>query len=250
MADAIGKVLATFEGLIRRSIAPSVTFFVLFAAGELVAAELAGGSAAAAWRRTAAAVDWQVVAESSGLFATLAILLVLGLGYGLSSVQQLLFDNLLKANFDPGWLLCRLSASARSEARALGKLRSRVLDRIDGEDQLARLAGDVERTDFVLYEVLGGIDPTGTRSFVDSAKAIGVVASSAIAVIAWNLLQRWPLGPVGWGAAVLAVVVWWLGREATLAQYRQRSLRHYANFLAMPDERLQRLLVRPDEEAS
>lgn len=257
MGDAIQKMVETFEGLIRRSIAPSITFFVLFAVGELVAVELAGGSAVEQWRSWLAAVDWGMVKEASGLVGFLAFLVILGLGYGLSSVQQVLFDNLLKKNFAPGPLVCCLSESARSEKAALEELREKALGRMDEEDDLRRLAGAGHRTDFVLYEIIGGIDPVSTRSFVDGAKSIGVVASSAMAVVLWNLLSRWPFGQeaslkgAGKAALLLALVlaIWWVGREATLAQYRQRSLRHYVNFLMMPKARLAGRLYRPDEES-
>lgn len=257
MGDAIQKVMGTFEGLIRRSIAPSITFFVLFAAGELVAVELAGGSAVDRWRSWLGAVDWGMVKEASGLVGFLALLLILGLGYGLSSIQQIIFDNLLKKNFAPGPLFCRLSKSASSEKAALEELRERALRKMAEDDDLSRLAEAEHRTDFVLYEIIGGIDPVGTRSFVNSAKSIGVVASSAMAVVLWNLLSRWPFGDelswTGLGKAALllflALAIWWIGREATLAQYRQRSLRHYVNFLMMPKERLAGRLYRPDEES-
>ena len=70
MADAIDKVLRTFEGLIRRSIAPSVTFFVLLAAGELIAAELTGRGVYSVWRGWGRLLGQAVLAQSTGFCAT------------------------------------------------------------------------------------------------------------------------------------------------------------------------------------
>ena len=256
------KVIQTFEGLIRRSIAPSVTFFVIFGAGELIAAEVAGGSAAEAF---AGSIEGLAAAfgEADGFFAAAAVLLVLGVGYGLSAAQQVLFDNRLKKNFEPGprwawlrWIFARrlvrwFRSSVESEGRALRELRTQVLDRFEKEPALARFRPVEEWTDYVLYEILGGIDPTDTRSFVDTAKSIGIVFSSAIAVTLWNLGIHFYDLPWRWRLALLAAVVvfYWLGREATAAQYRMRALRLYVNFLMMPTKRLQRRLLLPDEKA-
>jgi hypothetical protein len=185
---------------------------------------------------------------------------VLGVGYGLSAVQQVLFDNRLSRYFHPGpywgWLqgvfgippVRWFRVSFESEGRALRQLRERVFERIESEPRLVRLHGLGERTDYVLYEILGGIDPTDTRGFVDSAKALGVVFSSAIAVTLWNMAVhffdlRW------WNFLLAALVVsfYWVGREATVRQYRARALRLYVNFLAMPPERLERRLLWADD---
>lgn len=256
------RALQTFEGLIRRSIAPSVTFFVIFVVGELIAVELGGGSAPE-WITGWLAVLGDTFGESPGFFGTMAVLVVLGVGYGLSAIQQVLFDNRLNESFDPGRLSHWLAGSSvKSEGRALRELRGEVLERLDSEPRLARFRPLRERTDYLLYEILGGIDPTDTRPFVDTAKAIGIVFSSAIAVTLWNLgrsardlLEVWTLSPGWWqvaGLAILAILVvilYWIGREATAAQYRTRALRLYANFLMMPTERLERRLLYPDEKS-
>lgn len=246
------RVLQTFEGLIRRSIAPSVTFLVIFAAGELIAAEAQAGSSARA--RIASCLEQlgENAEHATGLFALAVALLVLGLSYGLSATQQILFDNRLKKNFDPGpkWIGRLRSSSVQSETRALAELRGQVLERLDDEPRLELFRPIGERTDFLLYEILGGIDPTDTRPFVDTAKSVGIVFSSAIAVTLWNLAVHWPdLGRWAFVLVILTVLFYWLGREATLAQYRTRALRLYVNFLMMPVERLERRLLRPKEMA-
>lgn len=238
------KIVQTFEGLIRRGLAPSVTFFVFVLLGDLVRAHLTGTSV------RAQAMDClkftgNEAFGSPAVFLTLALVVTLGFSYALTSIQQLLFDNWLKRNFDPA---TRFSRSARSEARALTELRGKVTRRLRNEAALGDLRELQEVTDYLLYEVLGGIDPLDTRAFVDAAKSTGVVFISAIVVLLGNaLVFHEQLGPWVAPLVLLAVLCYWWGREATVAQYRMRALRLYVNFLAMPSARIQRRLLRPDE---
>ncbi|PTL85911.1 hypothetical protein [Vitiosangium sp. GDMCC 1.1324] len=251
------KAIQTFEGLIRRSLAPSVTFFVILALGDLIRAVLNGESAQT---QVMCYFGFLKSLESSpGLFVPIAILVVIGISNGLYATQQMLFDNCLKKNFDPPkWP--RFSDSVKSEARALTDLRTRVTQRLNTEPDLVRLWSLDEPTDYILYEILGGIDPTDTRSFVDSAKMMGIVFVSIIlvllghavtlvahAVLAWD----WPHWCT-WVAILLLLLAarlfYWWGREATRSQYRARAFRLYVNFLAMPLERIRRRLLRPAED--
>ncbi len=240
------KVIQTFERLIRRNIAPSVTFFVIFVVGELITEEALGRSAGSAFTDAAKRIG-DALQGWEGLAGTIAVLLVLGVGYGLSAVQQVLFDNRLRKNFDP-WPKRLRSASVQSETAVLRELRDAVIHRLRSEPRLERLGSVSERTDYLLYEILGGIDTTPTVSFVDSAKALGVVFSSVIVVVSWILVVQWQ--ELGWWSLLFlaaAACTWWIGREATATQYRARALRLYVNFLMMPEEHLERRLLEPDE---
>lgn len=239
------KLVQTFEGLIRRGLAPSVTFFVFVALGDLLRAHLTDSSVRAQAQLYLDFLGGEALA-SPGVFITLALLLLLGVSYTLIALQQLLFDNWLKQNFDPA---TRFTRSSKSEARALTELRNKVKQRLRDEPALGELRGLQEVTDYMLYEILGGIDPLDTRGFVDSAKSTGVVFVAAIVVLLGNaLVFHARLGP--WLAllVLLAVLLYWWGREATVAQYRMRALRLYVNFLAMPTARIQRRLLRPEED--
>lgn len=239
------KIVQTFEGLIRRGLAPSVTFFVFVVLGDLIRAHLTGTSV------RAQALEYlrftgKGAFGSPAVFLTLALVVTLGFSYALTSIQQLLFDNWLKRNFDPS---TRFSRSAMSEARALTELRRKVTQRLRNEPALGDLRELQEVTDYLLYEILGGIDPLDTRGFVDSAKATGVVFVSAIVVLLGNaLVFHARLGPWVVLLVLLAVLLYWWGREATVTQYRMRALRLYVNFLAMPTARIQRRLLRPEED--
>ena len=252
------KAIQTFEGLIRRSIAPSVTFFVIMATVDLALLEYTGGSAAVRSKKCIRFLA-ETFEESGGVFTVIVGLLILGVSYALMTVQQVLFDNRLKADFDPGprwkwpsklmslsWL-CGLRASAEGERRALVELRGRVLDRLGTAPDLVGHRGLKESSDYMLYEILGGIDTIDTRPFVDSAKAMGITCISAMLALFWGAIAYWK--PLGWwelvALAVLFVIAYWLGREAILAQYRARALRLYVNFLMMPVERIRHRLLWP-----
>lgn len=217
VSPAMEKIVQSFEGLIRRGLAPSVTFFVFVVLSDLVRAHLTGISVRAQAREYLEFMGDKALA-SQAVFLTLALLMTLGVSYTLTAIQQLLFDNALKRNFDPA---TRFSRSAMSEARALTELRSKVKQRLRAEAALGDLRELQEVTDYLLYEILGGIDPVDTKGFVDSAKSIGIVSISAIIVLLGNaLVFHEKLGPWVVPLVLLAVLFYWWGREATVAQYR------------------------------
>ncbi|MCY1083646.1 hypothetical protein [Archangium lansingense] len=257
------KVIQTFEGLIRRSLAPSVTFFFVLALGELIRVKLNGELARDHVERFLKFMTSEPLAKSPAILLTLAILAIIGLSYGLQAVQQVAFDNWLKENFhQPRWLsrLARfkwLGWLETSDSKALVELRNRVVQRINDQEQrftelspgLKELKDLKEVSDYILYEIIGGIDPTDTRSFVDSAKAVGIFFVSVIIVLVGNawVYHHW----LSWRGTLLLVglVIFFycMGLEAIRTQYRARALRLYVNFLAMPPQRIHRLLSRPDE---
>ncbi|MBZ4420232.1 hypothetical protein [Myxococcus sp. RHSTA-1-4] len=243
MEQTIQSIFQTFEGLIRRQFAPSMTFFAIVVLGEFIRAALTG-EPAGAWFK-----DFRGYLEGEGkpsVFITLFILLAIGLSYALGAIQQLLFDDMLKRNFDP---TTRFSRSVVSEARALTELRAKVKQRLVEEEAVGDLRNLQEASDYVLYEILGGIDPTDTYRFVDAAKATGIVCVSVILVLLGHVLVYFEeLGTWVAPLLLLAVLFYWWGREAALSQYRARALRLYVNFLAMPTARITRRLLRPDED--
>ena len=96
------KIVEVFEDLIRRNIAPSASFFVLLASGNLIAAAIVPGAPSpdavmAAW------ISWfgflyQKVGSVT-LLGALFLLCLVGLSYVLSTLSQVLYDNSLKRNF-------------------------------------------------------------------------------------------------------------------------------------------------------
>lgn len=236
------EVMQVFERLIRRSLAPSVTFVFAFLVVDLVSGQYTGEPPPlrlSYWL----GLFRSFVRDIEGVVGVLAVIAVVGLGFALGTVQQVLFDNTLRRDFPAGRLLWWL----RSENDHLARLRDRVQAKLRDRKLLDREAagtpegGSVDLSDRVLYEVLGGIDPTDTRPYVDSAKALGVVFGSLIVALLGSAIYReswiWSSCAVG-----LALVAWWLGRETVKTQYRGRALRLYVNFLLLPAERIDRLV--------
>lgn len=239
----VEKLITSFEGLIRRSIAPSVTFIVLALLSDLL---YTAWCKCSVWERLQCYRNLVLGGgphESSAVF--IIVLFIVGISYGLGAAQETLYDNFLKKDFDP--VLVR-GASLRSEAASLKDLRLRVRERIEQEPALTRFQNLAAPSDFVLYEILGGIDTTSTHSYVDTAKATGIFFISLIIVLVGNALLH--LDTLGWPRSLLLLALagacWACGRAATRAQYRARAVRLYVNFLAMPPERLHQLLMKAD----
>lgn len=262
------KALQTFEDLVRRAIAPSMTFFVLWAAAELVRLWLTGewvfdalvleGVTRTVEKRGDVSIRIfesrellpmvEVVEKIPAVFTVLAILAIVGLSYALAAAQQVLFDNRLKTNF--------------GRKGPLVTLRKRVINRLNQEAALSQLgnmegsdlskpASDREpivASDYLLYEILGGIDTINTRPFVDSAKALGIFFVSVMVLsLGYLVMFIVDMNIAGLTATALIIfVAWWYGLEATRTQYRMRAIRLYVNFLAMPSDFIWRRLLKED----
>jgi hypothetical protein len=276
----LDKTLKSFEDLIRRSVAPTVTIFVVALMVDLLGAELSGQSVRDRFNAHKQVIGNVALVPSPGVGITLTVLLIIGLSYALAAVQQVVFDNRLKANFGPMGLPCHLQkifrprfkphkkscagraglqrqrekqslhACLKPDILALRRLRKAAASRLrelglDGAHK-ARVP-----TDYILYEILGGIDPTDTRPFVDSAKAMGIFFVSVILVLVGNALFA-PELRLGCRLVFLALAVlsYRCGYNVTAAQYRARAIRLYVNILTMPMARVDRLLNREARGAS
>jgi len=238
------EAMLVFERLIRRSLAPAVTFVFVFLVVDLVSGQLTGEPPPlrlSYWM----GLFRSFVHDIEGVVGVLAVIAVLGLGFALGTVQQVLFDNTLRRDFNAWPVLWYLS----SENGHLNRLRDQALEKLKTQEVLDALgrrtveAGDgTERfSDWILYEILGGIYSGPTYSFVDSAKALGVVFSSLIVTLLGSAVYReelhWKIP-----AVALAFLFWWWGRETVKTQYRHRALRLYVNFLMLPAERIWRIV--------
>lgn len=266
------KFFTTFEELIRRGIAPSMTFFVVALAGDYLRYLLAGTSAWSHFAEYRYQAPFLLDTVSDAALVLLAVLVVIGSSYALMSLQQVLFDHSLKRNFNV-WPKFERWRHEDSDVRALEHLRTQVEKRIadaelapdcPGKEPAPKrprlgLGEALKPSDYVLYEIVGGIDPTDTRGFVDSAKAIGIVFVSFMLVLAVDAppvfayllggheTTRVPTGDRVLAFAVTALLVgvtYVLGRKATAAIYRARALRLYVNFLAMPANAVRVRLLR------
>ncbi|MEM8960427.1 MAG: hypothetical protein AAGD38_03030 [Acidobacteriota bacterium] len=253
------KVLQTVEGLIRRSIGPSVTLFVLVGLVDLLLAELTGTQATERIKAGLQLLKEGLDGTGNISFAGVAIIII-GMSYGLAMVQEVVFDNWLRKNFDPWtrrWKVSTKDGAAITEGQALESLRQAVVKRLDEEPLLERLRpseleSESEPSDYLLYEILGGIDPTDTRHYVDSAKSLGITSISLMLALLYGLLVygshlHLPAQIVLFLA--VAFGAWFIGSTAIRAQFRARAIRLYVNFLAMPTDRITYLL-NPEREAA
>ncbi|MEM6455605.1 MAG: hypothetical protein AAF772_10955 [Acidobacteriota bacterium] len=267
VADAIRELSQQFERLIRRTIAPSVAFFVTFPAVFVAVGLFLVGfdDFGALWTDVIARLD----AVPSGLrippsFLGLAwaLLVFIGLSYVLGALHHLLFDLFLWKNHDflEGWLdrgwrtLCarfgfnqgsRFSRLRQHVIKKLEHASKRLIeDREAGQHDWADWVACIGAQDWVdhyLYEVIGRIETGSTVSFVDEAKANGIVFAGILLsmVISTGLVLASPVAAqctqadLQWLLAA-AVAIWLLGWNIVRQQYRARNLRMYMNFLLMP----------------
>jgi len=248
------KLVVLFQDSIKRAIAPSAVFFFLLAAVGLIDVvfhENRTGSVSLAslletlldWGHEDKPFGWFASLLKSGLVkgswivGVLALLTVLGMSYVLSLLHQFLFDDRLRGSFDALWW-------SLSENAALRDLHKKVVTRIQDDLNELNQALSGSFNDYLLYEILGGIDPTSTRAFVDRAKSTGITFVSLMLVLILWAAHLWRDSPsISVTLVVLNLPLWLAGREAVKTEYRARAVRLYVNFLMMPRQRLDALLL-------
>ncbi len=238
------KIVELYEDLIRRNIAPSASLFVLLAIGHLMAAAMLSGTPSPSEMVHSWFVAFETLYKgiaSVTLLGGIFFLILVGLSYILSALHQILYDNTLKKNFNT----CIFHNNNNA---LLDDLREKVIYKLN----LILEANDsnlhfpkfesIKPTDYILYEILGGIDSTSTRGYVNDAKAYGIVFISSILVVLQVAYGYLPTASFRGVLIFIVPVLFFLGRETVKAQYRARALRLYVNFLAMPDEKILRIL--------
>lgn len=232
--------LATLDSLVKRGLSSSLVFFSLLFVSEWVIGTFQNGSGPSvldSWG------DWfrsnLPNTHSTWAAVIMAVLLVVGLSYALSALNELIYDNTLRENFDS---LIENIPFNRTVGENLRSLRSAVVRKLEADVPELVLPSF---SDFYLYEIVGRIVRTPTRSYVDAAKAIGVVFVSAILVGLVELIIHFESlrerGAIGYILAV-CVSIYVIGRESVKTQYRSRAIRLYVNFLMMPSENVAKKL--------
>jgi len=247
------EVVKLFERNIQRSFAPSLVLFVMLGVAEIAFCILPKGfSVPYAQVRLD---GWIALFGGEGVGLGLAIVIFLftlvGTSYALSALHQILFDNMLMNCFEP-WLW----PVETGEAKALRSLRAAVVQRLSEEKEVNKLMkwakankdeadkdeankNEVYKNDFILYEVLGGIDPTPTYDYVDRSKSLGVFFVSMMVVTPLVLLriaESWPWCATFTAVFLALLILWYVGLEGVKSQYRSRALRLYVNFLMLPEK--------------
>ncbi len=235
------KLVDLFQDFIKRAIAPSAVFFFLLAVAALVDGVFHEK------KTTADLVPWledlvkSDLAQDLRILGALAFVVVLGTSYVLSLLHQVIFDGTLRRNFDALW--------SRSETDTLVALREKVVARTQDDLHELHQALSCRFNDYLLYEILGGIDPSSTRLFVDRAKSTGITfVSSMLVLVLWAAHLSRGFQPFAGcllvlGLLVVLALLWVVGREVVKTEYRARAVRLYVNFLMMPRQRLDALLL-------
>jgi len=231
-----------FEDLIRRVFAPSLTLVAAYALVHLLAAALfcvpesLGDTldSFGSWVKTHV-----LGVEATGALVFLAVLVLIGLSFIVSTLNEILHDNFLKKNFNaaPAWV-------AKEQNKHLEQLREKVIVKLKNkipsfEDFLPGSA-----TDYLLYEIVGGIDPTSTKNFVHLAKATGIVFISLnLSILGFVIFNAGHLSCWALLLIFLVIPLYWLGLQSVKGHYRARAIRLYVNLSMMPDKRMEKLLM-------
>jgi len=165
----------------------------------------------------------------------------------LALIHQAIFDNGLRGSFSSGWGKDHL-AHPRKKVRErmfqnpspelLQRIGKALEEAAGGNPENTATTTDWKDLDYMLYEVVGGIDQGSTTSFVNDAKAYGVISISA-ALAVFSLGLRHPADCGYWLLIVPAMIgCFFLGRWLVKSQYRARALRLYVNLLMMPDSKI------------
>lgn len=254
------EVLETFEDLIRRIFGPATALFPLLIAAHWLECVIVNTDACST--RHANLVDWLFSLQGSDPRTILAgLLLLFGAGYVMAMLHCFLFDHWLHKSFQSSalWafasqklekLASRFPINSNSAPIDLAALRTKAITKLNSLESVSPkgwLSSDAG--DYLLYEIIGGIDKGSTKQVVDSAKAYGIVCiSGMIATISLVPCVSLSL----WSAFVflVALYLWWfLGFMLVKAQYRWRSVRHYVNILMWPNQKIDKILADYKEES-
>jgi hypothetical protein len=247
------KLVELFENLIKRTLAPSAAFFFLVAVACLIDGVLhphEGKSVGGVISLVGSLKDFTGpdVLKNKAALVVLSFLALLGTSYVLAIIQKFFVDDRLNANFESKRIFT-------ADNERLKHLRGKVVSRIQSDLKPVKGIEVIEGKyfkDYLLYEILGGIDPTPTNAYVDRAKSFGITAISLVLVlIGWFAhlalyLVEFGLHSSLYLLVVLIVAVGSSVHEATKAEYRARAIRLYVNFLMMPKERIDALLLGID----
>lgn len=166
-----------------------------------------------------------------GDVAGVGILLVLliGAGYIVGILHDLFIDETLRTNFRA---LPPLSIMGWSMTRNLDQLRQQVIARLSHDNPA--IVTNMKMNDYILYEIIGGLVSTDTTRYVDEARIYGhLTISVLLSFCAYRSQFAIYHGYIAVFAAAL-VFMYLLGRELVKMQYRNRAIRLYVTYLALP----------------
>ena len=210
---AIELLIKMFEGFIKRAVMPSVSFGFIFIVEFLLFESSIDENTLSGIKNIFNSLVW------NSINIMLLVIVLIGLSYFLSILNQLIFDNFIKKNYNT---LC-----SKGETLQLEILRKKVIEKV--KKKLDYIDNDT--SDYFLYQIVSREltyfkEPTDTRRYVDDTKSIGIFFLSLILV---NMI----LFPTLWLIVLLVV-----GHYAIKAKYRSRAMRIYVNYLLGEEDKI------------
>ena len=124
--------------------------------------------------------------------------------------------------------------AAELKSANLRQLREQAVARLRRENP--QLVNSLRITDYLLYEIIGGLITTDFTRYVDAARIYGYITISillaAFAYYSKFALDRGYVGRLVFTAVVISV--YFFGRELVKMQYRNRAIRLYVTYLTAP----------------
>jgi|GEM_PF-2037938 len=227
------EFMSIFDSLLKRGLSASFVFIITLIITESIFFVILdnGDGSLTHWL-----ITWKKIfsGDDKSVSLILILLSLVGLNYILLILNEIAYENTLRENFD-SWLV--QTPYNRTMSKNLSALREKV------QEKTLNLYPDLHHitdlTDYVLYEILGGILITNTRAYVDSAKITGLVFISLIsACIVSIILHYRHIGYHLIWLISLIVILYFIGRELVKTHYRSRTMRLYINFLIAPEEKI------------
>jgi len=203
----IKEIVEKFEDFIKRSVLPSASFMLFFLLYDVLFNEQL-------------AITFLNNKEHSNLTIGLIILAFIGLTNLLSILQQAIYDNRLKSNFDGlfPW---------KNENSKLSELREKVNSQLNKNEN-----------DYMLYKIIGkGME---TREYVNQSKSFGIMFVSLMmvgligfisSIVKFNKDMNISNISHSFFILIVITVVWYMGRELVKSRYRSRAIKIYTNYL-------------------
>ncbi len=159
--------------------------------------------------------------QSITILIITSVIFLLAISYILKFLAQLMFDNLIKANFDSSLFFCK------KENEGFLFLRKKVLKKVKKEHKLD--TSMIKENDQILYQILGRLLNIDTSRYATDTKEAGITVVSMMLALGWYgyLHNTW--------LVVLGIaVLYYIGFIYIKTKYRSRAYRLYVNYLTKP----------------
>ncbi len=202
-----------FEFLIRRTILPSTTFFMLIIIIYLHHKNL-----------ILTETELKLLQSQSWIILIfLFFTTLLSVNYMLKISAQLAFDNFIKVNYDTSFCLYK------EESISFVKFRKRVLLKLQQDKIIDFEAKNL--SDFELYQLLGRVlgyykKKTDVRRYATDTKEAGITIISIFIFLLWYIFLE------NKGILLFSIVpLYYISFQYIKSKYRSRAYRMYANYL-------------------